>query len=538
MTSAWVIAAILASTSDVQSVAVAEGEIVAATTGGLLLVSEAETTVLTTREGLPDNSVRTVFVEGNAIWVGTDRGAVRIVDGEVGETRARGQRVFAIARHDGDLFLGTTGGLFRGTRLVSDVAHVRALASTQDGLYVATAGSFLHLWDGTRLRRLRSDRFTWDLAAFGSDVYVATSRGIRRYRAGRMVPDRAARRSRSLPVADVRALAVVDDTVVAGTWGGGLFRYRRGQWREVEGSPRRVQALSANAAVLGTPEGWYELAEGRLTRRSSPTLPSNDIAALAETSEGLWVGTFRHGLVLRRRDGSLEIFDEERGLVDGRINRLVAQGDRLWVATDRGVMERRNGEFVFRGLLGRHVFALGTAHGLIWAGAGADLYVYRDGAFARIEQPGSRPQAIVDREGSAVVATAEGLVTRHPDGWRVRTTEEGLTDDWVTAAAVHGGETFVGTYNAGVSRVGREVETLRDDLWVNAGAMLASDRGLAVGTLDQGFWHYDGGWQSLTTDDGLPDNDVTAILKSGEGYWLATRGGIVRIEPAEHGQHP
>ena len=89
-----------------------------------------------------------------------------------------------------------------------------------------------------------------------------------------------------------------------------------------------------------------------------------------------------------------------------------------------------------------------------------------------------------------------------------------------------------GTYNAGLSLVrGGRAESIRDDLWVNAGALEASPDLLAVGTLDQGLWLFDGTtWRTMTTANGLPDDDVTDVIADGSGgLWVATRGGVAHV---------
>jgi len=303
----------------------------------------------------------------------------------------------------------------------------------------------------------------------------------------------------------------------------------------------RVQALASGASgwLAGTPEGVV----GRGAPAPMESLPDNDLSALARTTEGLWIGTFDHGLVLRKDDGTFITFDETVGLLDDRVNRLAvdAEGD-LWVATDRGVVERQGEGFVLRGLLDRHVFALGFVDGAIHAGAGATVFAFVDGAFRPVEQPGERPQDFADHSaGGVLVASAEGLARREGGRWGLTTSDDGLTDDWVTAVAVAGDAAYLGTYANGVARISEDrVETLREDLWVNAGALAwlpdpAGDDLLAVGTLDDGLWLHDlseDGWTRLGTADGLPDDDVTAVLPAGDGtLWVATRGGLAHLAP-------
>jgi ligand-binding sensor domain-containing protein len=49
---------------------------------------------------------------------------------------------------------------------------------------------------------------------------------------------------------------------------------------------------------------------------------------------------------------------------------------------------------------------------------------------------------------------------------------------------------------------------------------------------DDGAAVYNGGWQRLTTSNGLADNQVTDLLMGTDGsVWLATAGGLSRFTP-------
>lgn len=545
---AHVVAAMTA-TSDVRAIAEYDGAQWRGTTGGLVRSDAESEQTFTPLNGLPDGTIRSLAPIGEALWVGTDRGAasVRFEDGElvVGRVVGQGLRVQAIAGHGDALFLGTTTGLFRtalcaGTgdaiERVGDYGHVTALLEAHGDLYVATAGQGAFRLRGAERLRLRGDRLTWALMADGDAVLVATSRGVRRYVDGRWRRSRMSQASRSLPVSDIRALHKADGVLAIGTFGGGAYVWTGSEF-EVAGAPSdsEVQAIGfsdhSEHWLIGTSAGLYE--EGR--SGAEMQLPDNDISALARTAEGVWVGTFDRGLALIDHHGSIQHFGERDGLVDERINRLTVDGEgHLWIATDRGVVERDAYGFHLRGLAGRHVFAIRYSAGAVYAGAGADVYRYSGAEFLHVSQPGRRPQDFATAAGGLVVASAEGLVQGTSDAWSLATSAgaHGIPDDWVTGVSTRRGEVFFGMYNAGVARV-RDgiVESLRDDLWVNAGALVALRHGLAVGTLDDGLWlELDGGWQQLTTRDGLPDNDVTAILPMGDGtLWVATRGGLSRV---------
>lgn len=549
----------LTSTDDVHAVAMAgDGTVWAGTGGGLLRLGPGgvEGTWLP-GDGLPDGTVRAVLAEGDHVWVGTDRGLARIDErtGEVTAAVRTAGSVRALARFGGALFVGLWDhGLWRleGDRL-DEVAAVPRITGLADGgslLYVTSTARGTLAWDGVRMRRLGGDRLAWEVRVHGGQAWVATSSGLLRFDGRRRVRGAEVRASRELPVADVRAVAFDGDTPVVGTFGAGVWRWRGGRWRPVSAG-RSPGSQTAHVQALDTAGGWLAVGtdaglharspEGSWTTAPSSPLPQSDLTALARTDEGLWVGTFERGLLLVRDDGTTERFDEQSGLVDGRINRLaVDAGGHLWVATDRGVMERSGGRFVLRGLLDAHVTMVGEAAGALYAAAGGALWRWDGAGFVPVAgDAGRRPEAVTEGlHGELVSATAEGLSVRVSGGWtHFATGDHGLPDDWVTAVARYAGHLVVGTYNAGVAEVGDPGRILQPNLWVNAGAIATvgargGDAILAVGTLDAGLWLYDGTrWGRITTEQGLPDDDVTAVLPNGRGgLWVATRGGLALVD--------
>ena len=99
---------------------------------------------------------------------------------------------------------------------------------------------------------------------------------------------------------------------------------------------------------------------------------------------------------------------------------------------------------------------------------------------------------------------------------------DGLSDDWATAAVVWDDGLVVGTYSSGLAVVREDgVEIPDDELWVNAGELVAQPGGLGL--------HDGNATRIMTTVDGLVDNDVTDIVSDERRSLLATRGGLSRL---------
>jgi ligand-binding sensor domain-containing protein len=228
---------------------------------------------------------------------------------------------------------------------------------------------------------------------------------------------------------------------------------------------------------------------------------------------------------------------ERDGLLDDRINALAfgPAGD-LYIATERGLGVRRAaGGFDAVAPIGAHVATLAVAGGKVYAGTSKGLFVVdgtrlvavADFPFRRVTAIG--PVAAADGL-PRFVGTAEGLALRSAGAWRtIRAAAGALPDEPITAIApLPGGCALVGTYNAGLARACADGSVRADapGAWVNPGALVVADARVLVGTLETGLW-IDGIRMA-----GLPDEDVTAIAPTETGVWIATRGGLARIDAA------
>jgi ligand-binding sensor domain-containing protein len=576
----------------------ASGELLAGTHGGLVqLDQKGNLRRLWTRlDGLPGTRVHAMLKEGNRLWVGTDRGLASMIITH----KATGKElsvhcsvdsapVRAIARHEGKLYLGTWGGgLLRldpraprvvRVRLASSASsgatpeargRVTALASFDGALHVATAGAGLWRLESERLHRVAaSDHlpslFVWSLAGTGDHLLVGTLGGLARI-------DRSGRVSQ-LHAADVRALTAPardDRVVLAGAYGQGLLG--------LAGRPVRIRSMGTGSDLLerafvntvglahgtlcvGTRDGlWLRRGAGSMRRVQLLGPTSNDISALARDGRRIYAGTFDQGLsVLDTSNGRWQRIAG----VDRRIDALLVQGSILWAGTPRGLYRVSDhgdgrGERQVRrfgradGLRHEHVHSLALLKdGGVLVGTGRGAVILSEGG--RRVEPISVKQglpvasvwaAVEDSDGLLWIGTSKGLyrwsrTRRRYERFSVSSGH--LSDDWVTALAIHAGSVFVGTYNAGVCLLSKNkaaVDEWRSKHlgggWVNFAGLTILDgtlyastmkglRALSLGDLDS-----EGRSRFRLVERAAPGQDVTAVLGGPGGLWIASRRGLAR----------
>lgn len=255
-----------------------------------------------------------------------------------------------------------------------------------------------------------------------------------------------------------------------------LRHYLRQNWQTADGLPQNSVRTIAQTAEgylwFGTAEGLVRFDGNRFTlynRTSTPALPSGNIQSLAVAADGaLWIGFRRHGLA-RLHAGQLTRWTTTEGLSGNEIASLLA-----------------------------------TPDGSIWAGAGT-----------------------------------QGLNRIRGGRITIYRREHGLPDDNCYALAIApsdaGGGVLVGTATgaAYVSDAGVKPISFADgERPTPVMAILEDDaRGLWLGT-PRGLWHVEAGRQRrYTTADGLPFDDVTALVRGrNRTLWIAMRsGGLARL---------
>ncbi len=548
---------VITATDDVRACVVTEGGVTLAGTAGGLAVYGADhalAQVVTALDGLPDTRVHALLVEGKTVWIGTERGLAKATldHGRAVLTASfASPPVRAIARHEQALFVGTWGGGVqrllqeeRGGRLARvpqdappfDVrTRVTSLAEWNGALIGGTAGGGLvrltpgaaqvTTWTGSR-----APATVWALAPRDGRLFIGALEGA--------VSLGAAGTARLEDGADTRALAGVDGAMLLGTFGKGVLRAAAKDDAPGPASDAKfVQALDPRGACVGTNAGAW--ASG--ARLGARGLPENDVTAIAKDGGALWVGTYERGVSVL--EGSTWRHIPQ---VDGRVNGIAVEGRRAWVATARGLTSIEGAEVHTYG--GGGVLPSSAVHAVVSLAGGGVLVgtekgaaIVKGGAVTRMDDKQGLPVRAVwavaeAPDGVLLLGTSAGLYAGRPGGpWqRVAIVTGHLKDDWVTSLVTDGASVFVGTYNAGVTRLALVNGKLEPGEhlgggYVNPAGLALANGKLYAATMDGLLVRAAQGpsaWRAL--EGAQLGKDVTGVLTDGHEAWVASRRGLVR----------
>ena len=180
-----------------------------------------------------------------------------------------------------------------------------------------------------------------------------------------------------------------------------------------------------------------------------------------------------------------------------------AGGDRLWVATARGLTSLPTSSGAPAQSFGGSGVAppscvvhavVPLSGGGVLVGTEKGAAVVKDGVVTIIDEKKGIPLRAVwavaeGPDGVLLLGSSAGLSGRNGGSWLSASMAGGhLRDDWVTALTVRGASVFVGTYNGGVTRLEWSgAFALGERLgggYVNTAGMLVSATTLYVATMD------------------------------------------------------
>jgi ligand-binding sensor domain-containing protein/signal transduction histidine kinase len=309
---------------------------------GLCRVTGSSFSCWSTKDGLADNSVRSLFEDDeNNLWVGLSTGGLarwRIATLLPLRNEPRAMREVQSAAiltdHRGDLWIGTWGkGLFRLRQgrvqrepLPGDSASIRTLAEDAAGnVWIGTWFNGLFRYDGTKFQHflLGHETLTDAESALLSDshggLWVGTYTGLLHFADG--IP---AKNKGILLLKDklITCLAQSDDGAILVGTSAGLYRVLGDDVRKVDGiSHPYVLSISIDQGRnvwVGTKGGGLDRLKGnRAFHLSTPNGIADDtIFSVLDDSQGtLWMGTSR-GIVRVQRQQLEELADQKRKTLD------------------------------------------------------------------------------------------------------------------------------------------------------------------------------------------------------------------------------
>jgi diguanylate cyclase (GGDEF)-like protein len=336
-----------------------------------------------------------------------------------------------------------------------------------------------------------------------------------------------------------------------------ISQYINRVWRTENGLPQSsVQAIVQTRSGhlwLGTQEGLVRFTGIDFTvfdKKTQPAFRNNDIRALIEGRDRLWIGT-ANGL-LSYRNGGFRTHFTNRPAADFISGLFEDAEGTLWIGTYGGLGRLRENRFDFfttlDGLASNVVTAVCRDRaGIVWIGTADGLNRMKDGRISVYTRTDGLPHDFITAlqetgDGSLWIGTRGGLARLKDGRFRVYTTRDGLTSDSVISLYEdREGCLWIGAERKGLNRFEAGVFTsftMKDGLSDDYVLSICQDReGLIwVGTYAGGLNRlWKGKFTTYTTHDGLPGDDVRVILEARDGsFWIGVReGGLARFRNGE-----
>jgi len=251
----------------------------------------------TTNNGLPDNHVFCVLVDGDRVWAGTENGLGLYEKGSWTTFRPKDglahQAVLSLAADErtGDLWIGTMGGLNR-----------------------LSAGRFDTY---TQLNSGLSNDIVYGVGVQGDVLWAATAAGASRLNT--RTSQWALFNERNTPMYEIWTYAVspAEDKVYYAVWGGGVLEYdtQTQRWKD-----------------YNDPDG-----ETEMVLMKDQGLIHEITTSVSYVDKILWVATY---FGASRYDGRYwhNFLTKDSGLPSNFINQVRAiDGNRAWFSTDKGL---------------------------------------------------------------------------------------------------------------------------------------------------------------------------------------------------------
>jgi PAS domain S-box-containing protein len=408
------------------------------TAAGLNHFQNNKFTAYTLRDGLPSNSVNSIYQDGAGdLWIGTQGGLSRFQNGKFENYNAKNglsdDTVDAIYEDpEGSLWVGTMNGGLNQFRKGRFTTHGTAEGLSNPVIWTVTEDHAGNIWagtDGGGLNKFTGGKFSTAQGLSGKTIgalftaadgslWVSTDKGLDHMHDGKITTYSAkdglpGRRESSGLAPDVLVKAIAqspDGTLWFGTDGGGLCRYRDGQFLTYttdNGLPSNMilwlTSRRDGGIWIGTIRGLSKFADGRFTNFSTKDgMASDSIMSMYEDPQDvLWIGT-EAGLI-RMDDDKFTTYTTRQGLYDDLMFQILEDNHgNLWLSCNKGIFRVSKKEL--------NDFAAGTITSVT-----SIPYGVEDGMKSRETDGGVQPAGWKSHDGKLWFPTIQGVVTIDAD---------------------------------------------------------------------------------------------------------------------------
>jgi len=368
-----------------------------------------------------------------------------------------------------------------------------------------------------------------------------------------------------------RAITQIEFSADNGLWVLEKDRLRKaidGRWVAEITNPQLLQhAAAGNATLHGDAQGnvwlvapgrglWHMKTDASATLLDETAgLPNTFITAWLQDTEGnIWIGT-NGGGIARIRESIFTTLGPAQGLPGKAVSSVcIDTRGRLWAGTMTGALASWEGDHFARQPLAITDEANPVAGLTVWPAPGGNLWIgsvnhglmsLRNGQPA-IEDNWRNVRILFgDSRGGLWVGPLVGLSRLAPDG-RLRQYDNatGFENTHAIGAMAEdaAGAIWIGTGPGDLWKHDPATNTFTRHTpppeWAagRVSAVLPDSTGaIWIGTLGGGLLRYhDGAFTRCTIENGLPDNNITQLLDSADGYlWAGTFAGIFRASKDE-----
>ena len=372
---------------------------------GLLKYDGAYFTVFNSRNGLPNNYIRSVqLAPDGALWVGTREGIVLIENGEI-----------------------------KPPPLAElSVPSVADILFTKDGVaIICTFGNGLILVENSVIKQftsdsgLPSDHIRCAAELPNGELWLGAKEGLTRYESGKFT---VYREEQGLQYSNIKSLEVDrEGNLWIGTDGKGVLLQAGRSFTSYTTQDGLHSDLAMDICKTDTGSlifGSYDNGLSVFNGISfSPyayneKLPNKTVWVMESDKEGtLWVGTSQ-GL-FRENRGEIKIINVSMGLPGNRITAILPEGRKIWVGAEDGFARLNTSgtiEAVFNdstGFSGKRIRSIIKKENDLWIGAESNVFKFDGQSFTAMQIDSINDKPVycleLDKRGNIWAGTSNGL---------------------------------------------------------------------------------------------------------------------------------